>query len=164
VRVLVPGCGRGHEVLLLARLGHRVLGLDVAAPALAALRAARRRDRVPASRCRTARADFLALPRRLEGAFDLLVEHTCFCAIDPALRPVYVESAARALVPGGRLVGLFYPFREREGGPPFRVTEREVRALFAPRFDVDSWETPTTSIDRRRGEERLVVMTRRDAR
>jgi SAM-dependent methyltransferase len=38
-RVLVPGCGRGHEAALLAGLGFAVVGLDLSA---AALREARR--------------------------------------------------------------------------------------------------------------------------
>jgi SAM-dependent methyltransferase len=35
-RVLVPGCGRGHEARLLAELGFAVVGLDFSAEAIAA--------------------------------------------------------------------------------------------------------------------------------
>ena len=34
-RVLVPGCGRGHEAALLAQLGFEVVGLDFSGEALA---------------------------------------------------------------------------------------------------------------------------------
>lgn len=37
-RVLVPGCGRGHEARLLAELGFAVVGLDFSAEAIAAAR------------------------------------------------------------------------------------------------------------------------------
>ena len=33
-RVLVPGCGRGHEVALLADLGYEVIGLDFSSEAI----------------------------------------------------------------------------------------------------------------------------------
>src|SRR6476661_8739482 len=36
-------------------------------------------------------ADLFELDMRWRGAFDLVVEHTCFCAIDPARRAEYVR-------------------------------------------------------------------------
>ena len=44
-RVLVPGCGRGHEAALLAAAGFAALGLDFSAEALA--EAQRLHDRLP---------------------------------------------------------------------------------------------------------------------
>jgi SAM-dependent methyltransferase len=160
-RVLVPGCGKGHDALFLAKLGFRVLAVDFARQALDALRRRRRNLRIPAGRCRTMRSDVLHLPPRLAGAFDVLVEHTCFCAIDPGRRPAYVTMAAQVLVPGGVLVGLFYPFRPKAPGPPFAVSEEEIRRRFGPHFDIQQFETPPDSVERRRGEERLAVMLKK---
>ena len=74
---------------------------------------------------------------RTPARYDLIAEHTCFCAIDPLRRDEYVDQVAAALVPGGALVGLFYA-HGRPGGPPFTVDADELRARFGRRFVVDS--------------------------
>ncbi|HEY2341994.1 MAG TPA: methyltransferase domain-containing protein, partial [Chthoniobacteraceae bacterium] len=94
--VLVPGCGLGHDVRALAACADEVVGIDIAHSAVEAARA------VPnVGGERYEQADFFALPAPMRGAFDWIWEHTCFCAIDLARRPDYVEAAARALRPGG---------------------------------------------------------------
>ena len=159
--VFVPGCGRGHDALWLAQRGFDVLAADFTESALDALRRRRRALWIPAERCRAEKHDVLRLPARLRASFDLVVEHTCFCAIDPSRRDEYVANVAAVLRPGGRLVGLLYPFRAPAPGPPFAVDEAELRRRFATSFEIDWLETPSTSVERRRSEERLVMMTRR---
>lgn len=130
MRALVVGCGRGHEARMLAERGARVTAIDFAPSALADARA--RTD--PALAIDYQERDLFSL-RGGPAAFDLVVEHTCFCAIDPARRDDYVDAVADALVPGGALVGLFYA-HGRPGGPPFTTSQGEVEARFARRFDV----------------------------
>ncbi len=161
LRVLVPGCGSGHDALHLAQRGFAVTAVDFAEGALERLRRRRRSLWIPAELCRALRADVLRLPARLARSFDLLVEHTCFCALDPGDRDLYVAMAASVLVPEGRLVGLFYPFRAGTPGPPFPVSEEEIRRRFGAAFEIVEWETPASSVERRRGEERRIVMRRR---
>lgn len=160
-RVLVPGCGRGHDALFLAKLGFDVVAVDFTNQALAALRHLRRNLWIPPEKCKTARADVLHLPARFHASFDLIVEETCFCAIDPTLRDLYVAMARDVLVPGGRIVALLYPFREGTEGPPFPMTEREVESRFGRDFEIEHCEIPGNSVEKRRGEERLFVMRRR---
>ena len=157
-RILVPGCGSGHEVRAVASAaGAEVLGLDLAEGAVAAADAfpevGRERYRV---------GDFLALPEDLVGQFDALVEHTCFCAIDPADRPRYATAAARALKPGGRLVAIFYLDPQRPVGPPFGVERAELDALFAAGFALESAHVPTRVFPGREGREELRVYRRQD--
>ena len=155
-RAVVVGCGRGHEVVALAARGFDALGLDFAAEAVAATQALLAQRKLKG---RAEQADLFALPGA-HAPFDLWVEHTCFCAIDPGRRDEYVEAAARSLKPGGRLLGLFY-VHGRPGGPPFATTPDEVRARFAPRFDVESLALAPDSHPRRKGEEWLGVLVRR---
>ena len=77
-RVLVPGCGTGHDVRELARHGLAVTGLDVAPLAIARARAY---DKVADESYEL--GDFFALGPDTDACFDGLFEHTCFCAIDP---------------------------------------------------------------------------------
>ena len=119
-RVLVPGCGRGHEARLLAELGFAVIGLDFSGEAL---REARQRHGEDSARLRWVQADLLD-PDSLAAAgiddasFDGVLEHTCFCAIEPEARPSYLRSIKRLLAPDGWLLGLFW-CHGRQGGPPF---------------------------------------------
>jgi len=94
---------------------------------------------------------------KLRGPFDAIVEHTCFCAIDVERRPEYVEAVARALVPGGTLLGVFYA-HGREGGPPFDTTEAEVRRLFSTRFEIERLQVARDSFEVRAGKELEAVL------
>jgi SAM-dependent methyltransferase len=156
-RVAVPGCGRGWEVAYLAERGYRVTGIDFAPGAIAA---ARERLADAGADAELVQADLFDLPEALEGAFDLVLEQTCYCAIDPARRPDYVDVAHRLLAPGGRLIGLFYACKG-EGGPPFTTHPDEVRTLFEERFEVRSLALTPHSHPRRAGEEWLGVLLRR---
>src|SRR5574341_1665212 len=50
----------------------------------------------------------------------------------PAPRPECREAVRRILKPNGTLAALFYPLREGSGGPPFPVSQDEIRRLFEP--------------------------------
>jgi SAM-dependent methyltransferase len=160
-RILVPGCGSGHDVRAIALSGvGTVIGLDLAP---SAINLARDQPCVGGEHYRL--ANFLSLPPELVGAFDWVFEHTCFCAIDPHLRSTYVRAAAAALAPGGRLLAIFYlDVGERDGGPPFGTTRGELDALFDPAFETLEESVPTRSYAGREGCELLrVLRLRRDA-
>ncbi|MHB1286323.1 MAG: methyltransferase domain-containing protein [Leptospirales bacterium] len=148
-KVLIPGAGRSHEGIYLARTGFDVTCVDFAP---AAVQEARESAHLAKVEMKVLEADFFDLNPILHGQFDYLIEHTCFCAIDPDMRTSYVEKAYQMLRPGGMLVGLFYA-HNREGGPPWKTTEEEVRSLFEKRFDLVELALSDYSIDSRKGEE-----------
>ncbi len=148
LRVLVPGAGTGHDAIAWARAGHRVVAIDIAPAAVARARENVRRAGVSVE---VLLADLFALPARLAGAFDVVWEQTCFCAIPPERRPEYVDAMASVLRPGGSFHGLFWN-HGRPGGPPYDVTVGEVRASFAPRFVEVSVEPVVESVPTRRHE------------
>jgi 3-hydroxyisobutyrate dehydrogenase-like beta-hydroxyacid dehydrogenase/SAM-dependent methyltransferase len=118
--VLVPGCGRGHEAALLADLGFEAVGLDISREAL---NEAQRLHGSGQPGLRWLQADLLdAASLRsaglADGSLQGVVEHTCFCAIDPSRRGDYLAAVTRLLAPGGWLLGLFW-CHGRPGGPPF---------------------------------------------
>lgn len=168
-RVLIPGCGLGHDVRAIAAAakGHvddvddvddggvEVTGLDIAPSALKQARAF-----PPAGNERYELADFFALPPGLQGSFDWVWEHTCFCAIDPEWRERYVASVARALKPGGHFLAMFFldpGLDPGESGPPFGVTPAELDALFSSSAGFErlhDW-TPARTYPGREGRERM---------
>ncbi|MFM7464007.1 MAG: class I SAM-dependent methyltransferase, partial [Cyanobium sp.] len=153
-RVLVPGCGRGHEAALLAALGFNAIGLDVSGEGLAE---AKRIHGAGGPYLRWLQADLLdrkALAQAGLGEASLggVVEHTCFCAIAPEQRPAYLAQMHHLLEPGGWLLGLFW-CHSRPGGPPYGsdplALAMQIReAGFSERI----WEPARGSVDGREGE------------
>jgi len=154
-RVLVPGCGRGHEAALLAALGFAAIGLDVSGEGLAEARRLHGPGGGP--HLRWLQADLFdreGLARAGLGASSLggVVEHTCFCAITPEQRPAYLAQMAHLLEPGGWLLGLFW-CHSRPGGPPYGsdpvvVAEQFRGAGFSPQL----WEPARGSVEGREQE------------
>ena len=129
-RVLVPGCGTGHDVRELARCGLDVVGLDVAPLALERALA----HPVVGDESYTL-GDLFDLPPDWRGSFDGIFEHTCFCAIDPSRRADYAAAVAGALRSGGRLFAIFFADPGNDGhGPPFGCTREELDVLFSANF------------------------------
>lgn len=125
-RVLIPGCGHGHEALELARRGFQVTALDIAPTALAHLAAELHAAGVDAERVR---ADALAW--QPAQPFDAIYEQTCLCALDPGHWPAYERQLFSWLRPGGKLFALFMQ-TERAGGPPYHCGMPDMRTLFPP--------------------------------
>ena len=155
-RILIPGAGRAYEAEYLHRAGFRnVFVADLAPEPLAAL-AARVPDFPPAH---LLLADFFGLTA--PPAYDLIVEQTFFCALNPGLRPAYARQCAALLRPGGTLAGLLFdtdfgPTSE----PPFGGSQDEYREYFAPYFDFRHFETATNSLPPRRGRELFICLKR----
>src|SRR5262245_15748872 len=96
--VAVPGCGRGHDARLLARLGHRVFGFDFVTDTIRTARELAKRDGTAVS---FEERDVFGLASVYPAVFDGVWEYTCFCAIDPRRRPEYLDVLATILKPGG---------------------------------------------------------------
>lgn len=158
--VCVPGCGAGHDVRLLASHGLQVLGVDVAE---SAIQLARSFPFVAAEDFLL--GDFLEPASLGDREFSAIWEHTCFCAIDPSRRRDYAAAAARLLVPGGVLAGVFFltPYDPGEvaKGPPFESTAEEIDGCLEPWFEkVEAW-VPQTAYPGRAGREWLAVFRRK---
>jgi SAM-dependent methyltransferase len=156
-RVAVPGCGRGHDVRFLASRGYEVVGYDFSTAAVEAARALAARDRV---RVTFEQRDVFTLGQDAARAFDGVWEYTCFCAIDPARRDEYVRTVAAILRPGGWLLACFFPLHTAGAGPPFPVTQAELRRRFAPAFRFERAQPPLRSARGRQGREWLVFARR----
>jgi SAM-dependent methyltransferase len=163
-RVLVPGCGSGHELVALAAAGFDVTGLDYAPVALERSRAS-----LDASGRSATLVQADALEWRPQAPFDAVYEQTCLCALYPDDWRAYADQLHRWLRPGGRLYALFVQFNRPEAawgeikGPPYHCDINAMRALFpAPR-----WEWPKPPYPRMThpaGLEELAVVLQRQGR
>lgn len=130
-RIAVPGCGRGHEVIELARRGFDVTGIDIATPAIEHMQAELDREGLSAS---LIHGDLFELEL---DPFDAIYEQTCLCAIQPEQREAYEQWLFNHLKPGGQLLALFMQTGV-DGGPPFHCAIPNMNAL----FDTSRWQWP----------------------
>jgi SAM-dependent methyltransferase len=155
-RVLVPGCGTGHDVRALAAGGAAfVLGLDLAPSALNLARSYPKAG----NECYQ-EGDFLMGNAVPPGSFDVLFEHTCLCAIPPECRANYVQAAATALRDGGFLLAVFFtnPENSNPHSPPFRCDLAEMDQLFKNDFEIMESCAAISSYSDREGRETLCLM------
>jgi SAM-dependent methyltransferase len=145
MRILVPGCGVGHEATYLFEQGfEQVFVCDWAEEALLQFQA--NTKGFPTGHL--LQGAFF----RLAGAFDLIVEQTFFCAIPPSQRVDYVEQCYSLLRKGGKVTGLLFNVQFPDG-PPFGGSQGEYETLFSKKFNILTMRPCTTSIKPRMGSE-----------
>jgi len=156
-RVLVPGCGFGHDVRALASAGAVPVGFDLAPSALAA---AAQFSRV--GKESYVRGDLFVPTENWTETFDGIFEHTCFCAIPPPRRSDYAAAVTRLLKPGGHLLAIFYldPGHDEEG-PPFGCSPDELEELFSPSFELITEQKNIATYPGRDGREILRLLAKR---
>lgn len=147
-RILIPGAGRGYEAQALHQAGYtQVYVVDLSAEPLQDL--AQRAPSFPADHL--IESNFFDLTQR----FDVVLEQTFFCAIDPILRTKYAAHMHRLLVPGGSLAGVWFNF-PLDQGPPFGGSPEEYRGHLSPFFDLKVLEPCRNSMPRREGKELFI--------
>ena len=153
-QIFVPGCGSGHDVRALSTAENQVLGVDLASFAITKAKA-----RPVVGGEQYLQADLFALPPELNGRFDWVFEHTCFCAIDPSRRSDYLAAIVRLLKPGGGLLAIFFinPDHDEEG-PPHPVSKLELEKLFGPFFALEREWVPKRTHPGREERELMQVL------
>lgn len=155
-RAIVLGAGRGHDAIALARAGYTVTAVDFSKTALQEARALAEAEGATVT---FLERDIFALLPEHAGQYDLVFEHTCYCAIDPSRRKAYAELVRRLLKPGGRLVAVFFTHKE-PGGPPYATSVEEVRKRFGHGFRFETLEPAPASVPAREGLETFGVLVR----
>lgn len=154
-KALVPGCGLGHDAFVLAEAGMNTIGFDISELAL----------EQAAQRYQHAKLDWQhgdLFSDLADAEFDMVWEHTCFCAIPLEMRDAYVECMANTLKPGGFLLGVFFIETDLpEGeGPPFKASIEEIKTHFFNRFSLEYQATPDHHYSGREGKEQLMLFRR----
>lgn len=154
-RLLVPGCGFGHEVITFADRGFDVTAMDIAPSAIHHLETELCDKNLTAEITCADLFDF-----EPDTPFDAIYEQTCMCAIPPEQRTGYVERLYRWLIPGGRLLAMFMQ-TGKEDGPPYHCDILDMRRLFPS--DLWNWqEVPPVLIPHRNGLFELAYQIKRE--
>ncbi|HEX7675497.1 MAG TPA: methyltransferase domain-containing protein [Bdellovibrio sp.] len=150
-RILILGCGEAHDAALFAAAGHVVTAVDISPLALE--RAKKLYGHM--SNINFVQADLFNLPREFDQAFDVIFEHTCYCAVNPTLRQNLVKVWNRCLAEGGHLMGVFFAFEKRQG-PPFGGSEWELRQRLKNNYQPIFWGRWQKSVPNRQGKELFI--------
>lgn len=166
-RALVPGCGRGYDVALLASRDLRVTGLELIADAASTARSyVSHHAPEKAGFWDVQNGDFFQ--HTPSEPYDLVYDHTFLCALFPSARPKWASRMAELLRSGGVLVTQMWPLQPDDlldltEGPPFSLSKRVYAALLEPAgFSLELLEDipPKDMIPGRRGVEAIGVWRR----
>lgn len=157
LKILIPGGGNSYEAEYLMQRGFTdVTVVDISAVVIERLR--QRYARYLDVSLRLLHQDFF----EHEGQYDLIVEQTFFCALDPALRLAYAQRMGELLKGGGKLVGVLFD-RQFVGGPPFGGTRAEYRVVLGTHLEVLTLEPCYNSIAPRAGSEVFFIAQKKQA-
>jgi len=141
-KVLVPLCGKAHDLAWLRDQGHHVIGVELSDLACAAFFAERGIDpqenagqRFTCYRHKDIElwcGDFFQLTADDIGPVELVYDRAALIALPPEMRQRYADHLLRITGPETRilLVTLDYPPQSGFEGPPFNVSDAEVERLF----------------------------------
>lgn len=152
--ILVPGGGNAYEAEYLFKAGFKnIFLLDFSSVALENFK--KRVPDFPISQliCE----DFF----EHKNKYDLIIEQTFFCAINPELRKDYVKKSWELLNPKGKVAGLLFNDPLNSEKPPFGGNKDEYKNLFQDKFEILILETAYNSITPRAGRELFVIFKRK---
>jgi hypothetical protein len=92
-----------------------------------------------------------------QGAYDVIIEQTFFCALPPTMRQKYVWKMHQLLAKEGKITGLLFN-RTFESGPPFGGSQEEYTLLFQQAFKFLKMEVCQNSATPRAGSELFIEL------
>lgn len=152
LKILIPGGGNSYEAEYLFNEGfNNVFVIDLAPSALDNIK--RRIPNFPDSQLLL--GDFFDL----NESFDLIIEQTFFCAIDPSLRENYAKKMHSLLNKKGKLVGLLFDAKLNDNHPPFGGNKQEYNLYFQKYFIMEIFERCYNSFKNRVGMELFMILS-----
>lgn len=155
LKILIPGGGNSHEAEYLHSKGfHNVYVVDISKTALTNIK--RRVPSFPAAHLIHKNFFDLEIP------FDLIIEQTFFCALNPKLRPIYTTKMWQLLQPHGKIVGLLFNVPLNSDRPPFGGDKKDYITYFEPLFDIQILSPAYNSHHSRQGRELFLKLQKKN--
>lgn len=151
LKILIPGAGNAYEAEYLFEKGFKnITVLDIAPAAIEQFK-----NRVPQFPVgNILNENFF----EHQGEYDLILEQTFFCALDPKLREQYAEKMSELLKPKGKLCGVMFCTPMNSDHPPFGGKVEDYENIFNKFFSKVSLEDCYNSIPPRDGNEAFVKL------
>ena len=155
IKILIPGGGNSYEAAYLFEKGFKnVWVVDLSKTAIENIQT--RVSNFPSSQL--IQGDFFDM----EDAFDLIIEQTFFCAINPNLRADYVVKINSLLKPKGKLVGVLFNVPLNKDKPPFGGHKAAYKERFKGFFEIQKMEACYNSFGNRKGRELFVILCNKE--
>lgn len=152
IKILIPGAGNAYEALYLYEKGFKDITVcDLSAEPLKKFE----NHQV----IKSIHGNFFDLEEK--NQYDLILEQTFFCALDPNLRPAYVKKMVRLLSVNGKLVGLLFASQFAKQGPPFGGDISEYQILFGEHMQILVMDFARNSIIPRKGNELFIILQKK---
>lgn len=153
LKILIPGAGNGYEFDYLIKKGFKkVFVIDLAEQPLENIK-----KRNPDFTNNLIQGDFF----ELNESFDLIIEQTFFCALNPDSRTRYVSKMHELLNTNGKISGLLFDFPLTEVGPPFGGCKEEYLKSFSEKFTIKTLEKAYNSIKPRKDNELFFIFEKK---
>lgn len=151
LKILIPGCGNAYEAEYLWNNGFKnTFLLDIAPSPLRNF--LEKVNDFPKEQL--IHADFF----EHKGQYDIIIEQTFFCAIEPEMRQAYADQVAKLLKPSGKLVGLLWSVDLNDDHPPYGGSKEEYLTYFEKNFNIRILEDAHNSIPPRAGREHFILL------
>lgn len=154
LRILIPGGGNSYEAEYIFAQGFKnTFVVDISHIPLEAF----------SNRCPLFPKDQLLNMNffDLDKKFDLVIEQTFFCSLDPKDRDHYASKMGEVLSKKGRLVGVLFNDSLFQDHPPYGGYKEDYMPHFRPYFDFDVFEECYNSIKPREGRELFINLIKK---
>jgi SAM-dependent methyltransferase len=147
--ILIPGCGNSYEAdYLLSKGFNNITLIDISPTLVHQLQEKHKRN----TSIKIIEIDFF----EHQGAYDLVIEQTFFCALHPSLREKYRDKMFELINANGLIVGLLFATHFQNPGPPFGGDIDEYKQCFSKKFNIIRMEPCYNSFPKRQGNELFV--------
>ena len=153
LKILIPGGGNAYEAEYLFKNGFvNVFVVDLSKTAIDNIK--KRIPEFPSSHLII--GDFF----EVEDVFDVIIEQTFFCALNPNLREHYAQKMHQLLKEKGTLAGVLFNVPLFTDRPPFGGAKKEYLRYFQPYFQVHVMSPCYNSYSKRSGKELFMKLTK----
>lgn len=150
LRILIPGCGNTYEAEYLLQQGFtNITVIDISPTLVNKLK----EKFAGNSNINIVLGDFF----EHSGQYDLILEQTFFCALNPLLRRDYCNKMLELLAPHGKLAGVLFSSYFEKDGPPFGDNKAEYETIFGSNFNIKLLEPCHNSASPRAGNELFFI-------
>ena len=157
IAILIPGCGNAHEAAYLIQNGFKNITIvDYAELVVNDLKIKFKAEE-DAGILKIIKNNFF----ELNGQYDLIIEQTFFCALNPELRNAYCNKTHSLLAKNGKLAGVLFNKIFEKDGPPFGGTKESYELLFKNKFEFVVFENCYNSHPKRQDSELFIIQKRK---
>jgi len=155
ISILIPGAGNSYEAEYLYNIGFKnITVLDIAKQPLKNLQ--KRIPLFPSNQL--IQDDFFNHHKK----YDIIIEQTFFCALNPELRLDYSKKMNELLKKNGKLAGVLFNFPLTEAGPPFGGSINEYKEMFSKHFLIKTLKICYNSIKPRQERELFIIFEKKN--